>query len=160
MRCVGHRVLGSQIDLGCLSLPWRHGHTGENFGTGTLRHQGEGSSHQALSSKRGKSHWRNLTGGVSSCASSLLHLSQALLAAHPGNCSLRQKLPQHLLGTFPYICQTSIPKSRSRSSQGAQTCCHQTLHPSGTSENGRGPWGCLGNISAVHPPEPKQKTYV
>lgn len=81
--------------------------------------------------QRDKSHCRNPTGAVGSGASSLLHLSQPLLAAHTGNCSFRQKLPQHLLGTFPYIFRPASPKEVQVIS-GCQTCCHQTLHPSGT----------------------------
>lgn len=70
------------------------------------------------------------------------------------------QLPQCLFfSTPPYICWTSIPKSRTTSAQGAQNCYQTTLCPQhqGLHRNRRGPWGCLGNISAVQPPASKQK---
>lgn len=81
MGCLGARGTGGhRLTQGCLSQPWKRGRTGEDSGSGTLRHRGrlqppspgqlrDSLVHTAGVSSCPKSHWRDVTGVVSSGAS-------------------------------------------------------------------------------------------
>lgn len=59
MRCVG-----SQTDSGHLLQPWRTGHTGEDFGTGTCSHQAPGSYRTAQNTALEQARVPNPTEGI------------------------------------------------------------------------------------------------
>lgn len=78
----------------------------------------------------------------------------------------RQLIPQVEVPTAPFRHIPPLYLSDQHPQKQVQVIsgCPNMLPPNPASirdcENGRGPWGCLGNISVVHPPETKQKTYL